>query len=578
MNSFRSSIQTTLKLGALIAGGVLIVLLIGLEIEKANELNLREIVGLASQISRYLEEGMTESEVSQLIDPLVGEADGYALVALSGGILYPHNGNLSNTDALEAISEYSSERETIRQTSFILDEFKIRYRVVESVEISGNADRLVLVMRDVPALSALRATAILALVLAATPLAISHFVANRVTKEFSYDLALLASRLRNPKTDQVNLSDSLGTYTELHSLAAALEFRGKNRSGELVDVQDMLSLANAVLGQVRDGIVILNQEGRVAMINRTAAALFQASEANAIGSSLAQVVYSHQLVELWSDFIASGVEKSKEITSRQGNRTLFITISSLELGSGNFSILVIQDNTRQRELEAIRRDFISNVSHELRTPIASIKALTETLQTGALNDPAATQRFLARIDIEVDALHHLVTELLSLSRIESGREQFDFQPVNPCDIGRIVVQRMQAQAERGGLKLAIKCDANSPLLLDRNRIEQLLVNLIHNSIKFTEPGGRITLTVVQSGLETEFAISDTGIGIPEGDLPRVFERFYKSDRSRSSGGTGLGLAIAKHIVEGHGGTIRVSSVEGRGTKFTCIFTSRNENH
>jgi two-component system phosphate regulon sensor histidine kinase PhoR len=228
----------------------------------------------------------------------------------------------------------------------------------------------------------------------------------------------------------------------------------------------------------------------------------------------------------------------------------------------------------------VRRDFISNISHELRTPLASLKALVDTLRDGALDDPPAAQRFLDRIETEVDAMTQMVQELLELSRIESGRVPLRLVPTPVADVVTPPLERLHPQAERAGLSLTVDLPSDlPPVLADAERVRQVVTNLLHNAIKFTRPGGSVTLrayTLEDEGLLPKvdrhrsaviIEVADTGVGIPADDLPRIFERFYKADRARSGGGTGLGLAIAKHIVQGHGGRIWAESIEGQGSTF-----------
>jgi two-component system, OmpR family, phosphate regulon sensor histidine kinase PhoR len=231
-------------------------------------------------------------------------------------------------------------------------------------------------------------------------------------------------------------------------------------------------------------------------------------------------------------------------------------------------LLLFQNLTRVRHLETVRQDFISNISHELRTPLASLKALTDTLQESALDDPPAARRFLQRIETEVDALSLMVSELLELSRIESGRVPLKMEAVSASDLIDQAVERLRLQAERAGLNVETTCQQDLPsVLADSSRLEQVLVNLLHNAIKFTPTGGIITVGAQLSEDNVLFSVKDTGIGIPTDDLSRIFERFYKTDRARSGGGTGLGLAIARHLVEAHGGRIWAESVEGQGSIF-----------
>jgi two-component system phosphate regulon sensor histidine kinase PhoR len=234
----------------------------------------------------------------------------------------------------------------------------------------------------------------------------------------------------------------------------------------------------------------------------------------------------------------------------------------------------LQDLTQVRRLETVRRDFISNISHELRTPLASLALVVETLQDGALEDPPAARRFLSHMENELGVLTQMVEELLELSRIESGKMPLEARPTEIAALVQTPVERLAPQAERKGVTLTASLAEGLPhVQADVPRIHQVLGNLIHNAIKFTPAGGAVTVfaRVKEPGWVT-LSVTDTGIGIPADDVPRVFERFYKVDRARSEGGAGLGLAIAKHIVQGHGGRIWVESTEGVGSTFS--FTLR----
>jgi two-component system phosphate regulon sensor histidine kinase PhoR len=214
---------------------------------------------------------------------------------------------------------------------------------------------------------------------------------------------------------------------------------------------------------------------------------------------------------------------------------------------------------------------VANVSHELRTPIAALKALVETLEEGALDDPPAARDFLRRIHVEVDGLAQLVAELLELSRVESGRAQLTLEAVEPDDLVRSAAERLRPQAERLGIGLTWDATADlTPVLADRTRVEHVLLALIHNAVKFTPPGGTVQARVQADGAFARFSVADTGAGILAEDLPRIFERFYKVDRARAAAGTGLGLAIAKHVVQALGGEIWAESEVGQGT--TVHFT------
>lgn len=319
-----------------------------------------------------------------------------------------------------------------------------------------------------------------------------------------------------------------------------------------------------VLDQMTDGVLIADAQGIIQFANPAAGKLFQASDP--VNHSLTEVIRHHQLIEAWRRCQQTGELQSESVEVPMRHQYLQLIVIPDAHASG--SLLLAQDLTRIRRLETVRRDFISNLSHELRTPLASLKALTETLQDGALDDPPAARKFIDQIQVEVDALSQMVTELLELSRIESGRLVLDLQPASPSDLLSSASKRMQLQAERAGLNLRVECEHDLPKVkIDSQRLEQVLVNLIHNAVKFTRSGGEVVLGAEADVSEVRFAIRDSGIGIPREDVSRIFERFYRVDKSRAGSGTGLGLSIAKHIVEAHGGKIWAESVEGRGSAF-----------
>lgn len=240
-------------------------------------------------------------------------------------------------------------------------------------------------------------------------------------------------------------------------------------------------------------------------------------------------------------------------------------------------LVVLHDATELRRVEKTRREFVANVSHELRTPLASVKAAVDTLQEGALEDRQAATVFLQRISSEVDRMARLVSDLLELSRLESGQVM---PHLTQTDITRLIDEIRESLFMAAEAKeIAIEVDASPrPLLVeaDSDMVRQVLFNLLDNAIKFTQAGGRVTITARKRESGVAVTIADTGIGIAPEHLPHIFERFYKVEKSRAGGGTGLGLAIAKHIVQAHGGEIRVESEEGKGSAFTFTLpVSRN---
>jgi len=324
----------------------------------------------------------------------------------------------------------------------------------------------------------------------------------------------------------------------------------------------------AVLNSMNDGVIIVNAENNIQLINPAALVMFNIQESDALGRTLIEAIRQYQVVDLLEQ--CRKTQKTEVTILEIPARQQYLQVTATPLGEilpGN-TLLLFQNLTRLRRLETIRQDFISNISHELRTPLASLKALTETLQDGALEDPPAAKRFLGRMETEVDAITQMVEELLELSRIESGRVPLKMTPTSPDWLIAKAVERLSLQAEREGLTIEIRCPENLPkVLADPSRLEQVVVNLLHNAIKFTPDGGNIILSATLDDGTMLFSVKDTGIGIPVDDLARIFERFYKTDRARSSGGTGLGLAIARHLVEAHGGKIWAESTGENGSTF-----------
>jgi two-component system, OmpR family, phosphate regulon sensor histidine kinase PhoR len=363
------------------------------------------------------------------------------------------------------------------------------------------------------------------------------------------------------------------TSYEVGQLTQAFNNMAVQLSSQIEDLEAERSKIAAVLVEMTDGVLIVDAQGMVQLLNPAAESMFEIAGKDALGHSVVEVLRHHQLVELWRSCHESG--SSQAATIEIGARRLYLQGLAAPFGDAlpGSTLLLFQNLTHLRRLETVRRDFISNISHELRTPLASLKALTETLQAGALEDPPAARRFLQRMETEVDALSLMVSELLELSRIESGRVPLQFKPVAPVDLVSQAVERLHLQSERAGLSVTIDCPGDLPLVLaDQNRLEQVIVNLLHNAIKFTPSSGQIIVQAVEHGEPGQeetilFSVSDNGIGISTNDLPRIFERFFKSDRARSTGGTGLGLAIAKHMVEAHGGKIWAESTEGKGSTF-----------
>jgi two-component system, OmpR family, phosphate regulon sensor histidine kinase PhoR len=367
---------------------------------------------------------------------------------------------------------------------------------------------------------------------------------------------------------QITSDDEIGDLSrELNSTADRVSGLIRSRT------EDRNRMA-AVLEHMHDGVILTNGQSQVESMNPAAARLFGVAPEAAIGRSLIELTHDHELHTALRSTLSTPIDWQR-LEIEVGNNTILAVVTEVPNPAGGepTGLVVLQNVTELRRLERARRDFVANIGHEIRTPLTSIKLLVETLSTAIDEDPESAKGFLQRIDVEVDGLTQLVREVLELSRIESGRVQLNRRAIPVTELLERAAMRLRAQASRAGLSLDVEAGTDvPPANADAERVEQVLVNLLHNAIKFTNPGGVITLRAEPHEQGVLISVSDTGVGIPPDDVPRIFERFYKVDKSRTAprdreSGTGLGLAIAKHLVQAHGGQIWVESTLGQGTTF-----------
>lgn len=390
-------------------------------------------------------------------------------------------------------------------------------------------------------------------------------VASRITRPLD-ELRRHSAMVANGQLQgAVNPDDTL----ELGDLARSFNLMTRRLRDLVTESDRSRARLEAIFSNLSDGVVVVDPTLNVVALNDAAAKLAGVSRAWAVDKQFVVVVRDSDLRALVQKGLESGQTQTASIDYLRTGHFLDAVVQPFTSGGQRLTVVVLRDVTELRRLESVRREFVANVSHELRTPLASIRALVETLEAGAIDDPEVSKPFLGRVVGEVDRLTALVDELLDLARLESGRLTLNLQAVRPNELIAGGVDRLRPQIERGRLSLDVQIDPDLPLVsADRPRIEQVLLNLIHNAIKFTPPGGTIRVDAVREAESIAISVRDTGSGIPAGELTRVFERFYKSDKARRSDGTGLGLAITKHIVLAHGGTIHASSEPGLGATFT----------
>lgn len=367
---------------------------------------------------------------------------------------------------------------------------------------------------------------------------------------------------------------------ELGELAAELNETAGRLSATIRSLTDERNRSAAILRSMAEGVAAVDAHSRLVFCNEAFAKIWNIDVEDAVGRSAIEVIRQPDVLELIPEALATGKTLIGEISfggARPRNFSATVApITPFEAADSPSSasrgvVIVLHEITELRHLEQIRKDFVANVSHELRTPLTAIQGFAETLLTGALEDKANNRRFVEIIGNHAARLARLSNDLLRLSQIEAGKMNADFQPV---DLKLLVDGGIEAARAAAAQKKLTIAEPDLPSNLprvrgDANLLRDVLRNLLDNAIQYTPAGGRVDVTVtVNDGLAV-VTVSDTGIGIPQSDQPRIFERFYRVDaaRSREVGGTGLGLAIAKHVVEAHGGKIWVESQVGNGSAF-----------
>jgi two-component system, OmpR family, phosphate regulon sensor histidine kinase PhoR len=342
-------------------------------------------------------------------------------------------------------------------------------------------------------------------------------------------------------------------------------------------IQRLLEQRNeqqAVLSSMVEGVLAVDKEERILSMNQAGGKLLEVDPHEAEGRTIQEAVRNTDLQEFVARTLAGQEPVEGDIVLRDnGGRFLQAhgTILHDAHGRAIGAVIVLNDVTRLHRLETVRRDFVANVSHELKTPITSIKGFVETLLDGALKNPEDAERFLRIVARQTDRLNAIIEDILTLSRVEdqAAKSRIQLERGRIADILKSAVQLCELSAKAKNIAVKLDCDPSMTLPINAPLLEQAVVNLIDNAIKYSDAGGEITVTARGEGAEAVIAVQDRGCGIGEEHLPRIFERFYRVDkaRSRTLGGTGLGLAIVKHIVLAHGGTVRVESAPGRGSTF-----------
>jgi two-component system phosphate regulon sensor histidine kinase PhoR len=430
-----------------------------------------------------------------------------------------------------------------------------------------------------------------ALVALAVAFGIGVFVAGRVTRP----VVVMQDVARRMSEGQFDLRAPVRSPDEIGTLGRALNAMALRLSGKIEDLESEQAKVAAILDGMVEGVIAVDGRDHVVLLNERARGMFEIPAGRGDRQPFLEVIRNLDLHAVLRQAREAG---EGEVTRRElrlgGPVERVVQVNAVPLalahegsrggtsgagggaaGAGETGVvMVVHDVTELRRLELVRTEFVANVSHELRTPLTAIQGYLETLLGGALEEPEHARKFLEVVFRHTERLGRLLDDLTDLSNIELGKIALRMEPVPVGEVVESVLAIISPRAAAGrvGLEAELPPDV-PPALADRDRLAQILINLVDNAVKYTPAGGRVTVAVRSpGGGEIEVAVSDTGIGIPASDLPRITERFYRVDRARSRelGGTGLGLAIVKHLVIAHGGRLAIDSEAGRGT--TVRFT------
>jgi two-component system, OmpR family, phosphate regulon sensor histidine kinase PhoR len=395
------------------------------------------------------------------------------------------------------------------------------------------------------------------------------YVLSNVNSRHLRMLAARASRIGRGEFGSripVTSSDELGKLAQvINDMTARIEQQLERLSSEK-------NRLDAILKGIGEGIIVTDQQSVVTMVNPAFCTMMRTTERQVLGKQLLETSRNPDLHDTCREVLAEQCERHQEISLAEGEETLVHWVPLLEGESLRGAVAVFHDITALKRVEKIRRDFVANVSHELRTPVTVIKGYAETLLAGGLaDDPQRRERFLGIIQNHADRLSILVRDLLTISELESGEVAIQQERITLEGVIRHALLMIEQRAEEKKIALQFTgCTEGLCVLGDRRRIDQVLINLLDNAVKYSRSGGTVTVTTAGEGEMVRISVQDSGIGIPKKDIPRLFERFYRVDeaRSRDKGGTGLGLSIVKHIVQAHGGSVAVDSTEGVGSTFS----------
>lgn len=405
-------------------------------------------------------------------------------------------------------------------------------------------------------------------------LVVGSIVVSRISFSIIRPIEEITRVARNITQRQYESRVRIKAKDEIGQLAGAINFMASSLEQQMYEISENQQRLSGVLTNMTSGVIFISEQRRIMLVNPAVEKLLGTAGHEIVGKLHIEAGKSFGLSQ-YIDRCLDNSEKFREEVHIYYPQERVLDVNFAPYinfkGEARGVVVVLHDITEIRRLEKMRSDFVANVSHELRTPITSIKGFTETLLEGAMQDEEPCRNFLQIISDESERLYRMIRDILDLSKIEQKRLPLQMNQVHLQELITSAVAIMNDQAQRKQLSIALPNQTPEILLMtDRDCLQQIVLNLLSNAVAYTPEGGAITIHTEQNAQRVMIQVSDTGIGIPEKDIPRIFERFYRVDkaRSRDSGGTGLGLAIVKHLVENLHGQISVKSREGQGTTFT----------
>lgn len=376
------------------------------------------------------------------------------------------------------------------------------------------------------------------------------------------------------KIDRLDEAGMLGTA--INRLAENLQ--------ELVKVQEMQQdRLSALIENMGAGLILIDSRGYIKLINRGYIDIFQVNPKDYLDKLYYEVIDQEELRQLIADVFRTEQKVRKQLLIPLRIERRFFDVYGVPIIGSNHVwkgvLLVFHDITELKKLEQTRKDFVANVSHELKTPVTSIKGFAETLMDGAMNNPETLEAFLSIILKESERLQSLIEDLLELSKIEQQGFRLNLKQLDVNKLLKDVITLLNGKAQAKNIHLDFTSDSKQLMIKgDIDRLKQVFINLISNAINYTPDGGDVKVVLTDGGENITVHVKDSGVGIKQDEIPRIFERFYRVDRARSrnSGGTGLGLAIVKHLVEAHQGNIIVRSELGKGSEFILELKKSSE--